>query len=77
MELADTLPGGWQLWREWQLAVAPGNLPEIQAVEADRGRYLGYIRVVGRRRAGIQLEQPIVLVATEYAKKSLLRKDQA
>jgi cyclopropane fatty-acyl-phospholipid synthase-like methyltransferase len=71
--VADTLANGWELWRDWQNAVAPGNTAEIQAVEADRGTYLGYVRIVGRRRGDARLDEPIVSVAREYAKKPLLR----
>lgn len=72
IELADTLHDGWQLWRDWQLAVAPHNLTEIQALEADRGGYLGYVRLVGQRRSDVQLEEPLVSVSTQYTKKPLL-----
>ena len=47
IEVADTMPDGWQWWLDWHRAIAPDNLAEIQALEADRGRYLGYVRVVG------------------------------
>jgi hypothetical protein len=47
---------------------------EIQALEADQGRCLGYVRVVGRRRGEVKLADPIVSVATEYVKKPLLRR---
>ena len=50
IDLADNLPDGWQLWRDWQMVIAPDNAAEIQALDADRGRYLGYVRLVGRRR---------------------------
>ena len=73
IERADTLADGWELWRDWQLVVAPGNTVEIQAVEADRGRYLGYVRVVGRRRADARLEEPVVSISQKYTKKPLLR----
>ena len=73
VELADTLPDGWQLWLDWHRAVAPDNAVEIQAVEADRGEYLGYVRVVGRRRAEVKLDEPVVSVPTQYTKKPLLR----
>lgn len=73
VELADDLPDGWRWWRDWQMVVAPGNIVEIQALEADRGNYLGYVRLVGRRRAEVQLDEPIVSIPTEYAKKPLLR----
>jgi SAM-dependent methyltransferase len=72
IEVADSLPDGWRLWRDWQLAIASDNLAEIQALEADRGSYLGYVRLVGRRRAGVQLDEPIVSVPARYTKKPLL-----
>src|SRR2546428_3814160 len=41
IEVADTMPDGWQRWLDWHRAVAPDNEPEITALEADRGGYLG------------------------------------
>jgi len=73
IELADTLPDGWQLWRDWQMVAAPDNVAEIHALEADRGSYLGYVRLVGRRRAEVRLDEPIVSIPNEYRKKPLLR----
>ena len=73
VELADTLPDGWRLWREWHLAIAPNNTVEIQALEADSGRYLGYVRAVGRRRADVQLEEPVASLPTQYTRHPLLR----
>jgi hypothetical protein len=52
---------------------APGNVAEIQALEADRGSYLGYVRLVGRRRVEARLDEPIVSIPSEYRKKPLLR----
>jgi hypothetical protein len=46
---------------------------EIQALEADHGSYLGYVRIVGRHRPESQPEEPIVSVSTQYTKKPLLR----
>ena len=73
IDLADTLLDGWQLWRDWQTVLAPDNAAEIQALEADRGRYLGYVRIVGRRRADARLDEPIVSIPGAYTKKPLLR----
>jgi hypothetical protein len=73
VEVADTLPDGWQFWRDWLKRVAPDNATEIGALEADAGSHLGYVRVVGRRRVEAQLMEPIVSVPTHYAKKPLLR----
>ena len=70
---ADTMPDGWQRWVEWHRAIAPDNLQEITALEADRGSYLGYVRLVGRRRADAVLNDPVVSVPVEYRKAPLLR----
>ncbi len=53
IELADTMPDGWQRWLDWHRVIAPDNAAEIKALEADRGRYIGYVRVVGRRNGEI------------------------
>lgn len=47
---------GWQLWLDWHKSAFPDNASEIKTLEADRGEYLGYVRVVGRRRGGTKLE---------------------
>ncbi|WP_206352489.1 SAM-dependent methyltransferase [Tautonia rosea] len=73
VELVDTLPDGWRLWRDWLEAIAPDNTTEIGALEDDRGRYLGYVRAVGRRRADVHLEEPIVSIPGEYVRRPLLR----
>jgi SAM-dependent methyltransferase len=79
VETADTMPEGWRLWLDWHHAIAPDNATEIQAVEDDAGRSIGYVRAVGRRRAGVKLEDycwPDTLrtvVPPEYVRKPLLR----
>jgi SAM-dependent methyltransferase len=73
VERADNMPDGWELWLDWQRAIAPGNRVEIEALEADRGEFLGYVRVVGRRRAGARLEEPIVAMPTQYTQHPLSR----
>ena len=58
MELAESLPGGWELWcrfREANVATGRGAHPkgaasELQTLRADGGRYLGFVRMVARRR---------------------------
>jgi cyclopropane fatty-acyl-phospholipid synthase-like methyltransferase len=72
VELADTMPDGWRAWLDWHCTHFPDNHPEIKAVEADRGDYLGYVRVVGRRTE-MKLDEPIVSIPTQYTKKRLLR----
>lgn len=75
---ADSMPDGWRTWLDWHHAVAPDNAVEIKAVEVDAGRYLGYVRAVGRRRGDAKLEEycwpdPMRSVPPQYAKKPLLR----
>jgi cyclopropane fatty-acyl-phospholipid synthase-like methyltransferase len=73
IQLADTMPEGWKLWRDWLKAIAPDNVAEIQTLEADHGQTLGYIRLVGRRREDAKLEEPPVSVSMEYTRKPLRR----
>jgi cyclopropane fatty-acyl-phospholipid synthase-like methyltransferase len=51
VENAESMPDGWRLWLDWQRAVAPQNATEIEAIEADAGRVLTYVRAVGRSGA--------------------------
>jgi cyclopropane fatty-acyl-phospholipid synthase-like methyltransferase len=76
VELADTLADGWQFWIDWQRAVAPENYAEITALEADRGRFLGYVRCVARRRPEVTLPNPIQSIPSSYSRKPLLRGDE-
>ena len=76
VDLADDLPDGWRLWVDWHRLVAPDNTAEIGALEADRGRYLGYVRVVGRRNPGVTLEEPIVSLPEHYERKPLMRGEE-
>ena len=74
VELADSMPEGWQLWLQWHKVIAPDNLVEIQAVESDQGRHLGYVRAIGRRRSSVKLDEPISSMPSEYIRKPLLRR---
>jgi cyclopropane fatty-acyl-phospholipid synthase-like methyltransferase len=73
--LAEIMPDGWELWRKWQQATFPDNQAELRALEADRGRYLGYVRVIGRRRAEARLYEPVTAIPSQYVRKPLLRAD--
>ncbi len=44
--------------------MAPGNLVEMDAVKADRGNYLGYVRAIGRRRPDVKLDDPMTSMGT-------------
>jgi len=73
VEIADTLSDGWRYWRDWVRVVAPENLQEIKTIEEDAGRYLGYVRAVGRRRSDTPLMDPVDSIPSQYTKKRLLR----
>ena len=51
--------GGWT-----GIACVADNAAEIQALEADRGRYIGYVRVVGRRNGATPLGEHTLSVRT-------------
>ncbi len=73
--VADTLPDGWGLWRDWLKLIAPANEKEIRALETDAGRYFGYVRAVGRRRAEAQLFDLLIQLPAQYTKQPLLREE--
>jgi SAM-dependent methyltransferase len=74
VETADTLENGWKYWLDWHHVVAPNNAVEIAALEADAGQYLGYVRVIGRRKEDAVLEEPITsLPEGEVVSHPLLR----
>jgi SAM-dependent methyltransferase len=73
--VADALPDGWRFWRDWLKLVAPANETEIRAVETDAGRYFGYVRALGRRRAEAQLLDPLIRLPAKYTKQPLLREE--
>jgi SAM-dependent methyltransferase len=73
IDLADTMADGWQRWLDWHRVVAPDNAVEIAALETDRGSYLGYVRIVGRRNGETRLEDLVMSVPPQYTKRPLLR----
>jgi len=66
VELADAMPDGWRRWLDWQHTASPDNGVEIEALTADAGRYLGYVRAVARRRTDQALDEPIVSIPVPY-----------
>lgn len=56
VELADSMPDASQIWTHWQRKNSPENTVEINAVDADAGRYLTYIRMTARRNPGVELQ---------------------
>ncbi|MEZ6095587.1 MAG: methyltransferase domain-containing protein [Pirellulaceae bacterium] len=50
VEVADDLADGWEYWLRWQQVIAPDNAPEINALQADAGQNLTYVRAVAKRQ---------------------------
>lgn len=52
----EALPKGWKLWLQWKKARAkvegenPLLMSDIEVLKNDKGRYMGFIRMVGRRK---------------------------
>jgi cyclopropane fatty-acyl-phospholipid synthase-like methyltransferase len=55
IDSAEIMADGWKLWAKWHRHIAPFNDAEIEAIEADAGRYMGYFRLVGRRNPNMEL----------------------
>ena len=72
VEVADTMDDGWQRWLEWQRFLCPDNAAEIAAIEADRGRWLGYVRAVARR-LDVAIADPILSIPAQYEPRELHR----
>jgi len=70
VEVADTMPDGWRRWLDWQRLVAPDNGVEIDALTADAGRTLGYVRAIARRTG--EPDEPISTVPASYTAHPLL-----
>jgi SAM-dependent methyltransferase len=73
VERADTLEDGWRYWLAWQQQVCPDNRVEIEALEADQGQTLGYVRALCRRKHDLALEAPITSLPRHYERQALLR----
>lgn len=79
--VADTMTEGWKVWLDWQRTVSPNNDAEIKTIESDRGKYLGYVRLVGRCQGKAKLEDycwPDTMrsAPVQYTEKPLLRSQQ-
>jgi len=56
IEVAEAMPDGWRLWLQWEKALhessAPKHFPsDVETLQEDGGRYLGFARMIGRRRS--------------------------
>ena len=72
IQTADARSDGWRLWSAWQRQIEPETTAETVTVEADAGRYLTYIRLVGRRRA----EMPLAEYAWPDTLRALLQRTE-
>ena len=54
VELADMLPDGCHIWLQWERAIDAAGTnafpSDAEALEADGGRYIGFVRMVARRK---------------------------
>ena len=73
IETVDFMEDGWRYWIAWHQAIAPDNKLEIDAVTADKGEYLGYVRVVARKKMNALNVDPILSLPYQYTKRPLLR----
>ena len=79
IEVADALDDGWKFWSNWHRTWCTHNTIEIDAVEADAGRFLTYNRVIARRRPDVKLEEFVwpdnvrPFLPHSYERKNLLR----
>ncbi len=64
---ADVMPEGWKHWRDFEIALeASGASPfpsDAEALDADQGNHIGFVRVVGIRNdvRGLDLYDPAIL----------------
>lgn len=54
--VADKMPDGWRHWRDFEIELErakKNRFPSVaEALDADQGRYLGFVRLVGTRKKG-------------------------
>ncbi len=54
--VADEMPDGWRHWRDFEVELermGKNRFPSVaEALDEDRGRYIGFVRVVGIRKQG-------------------------
>jgi cyclopropane fatty-acyl-phospholipid synthase-like methyltransferase len=74
--VADELQNGWQYWRDFETEVeraGKNRFPSVaEALEADRGRYLGFVRLVAVRTevgTSLNLYDPGVIARLERSQR--------
>ena len=65
LQVADILPDGWKHWRDYEQAGEQAGLllfpSDAEALDADRGEHIGFVRVVATRNEveGVNLYDPV------------------
>ena len=62
IEVADTMPDGWQRWLDWHRQSHSTTGRKSRRSKRTAAGYLGYVRVVGRRRQNALLQDPVISV---------------
>lgn len=54
VEIAENMPDGWRFWLQWEKstnAVKANRFPsDVEALQADQGKYVALIRMIARRK---------------------------
>jgi len=57
IEHSDVMEDGWKRWHTWSIAV-DASAWYREVLENDRGQYLGYLRMIGKRRENVDRWTP-------------------
>lgn len=57
IQVSDKLADGWKYWLQWQKKAYPNNWREINAISADKGENLTYIRITGKPKKNTNDEE--------------------
>jgi cyclopropane fatty-acyl-phospholipid synthase-like methyltransferase len=71
VKLSDTMQEGGRVWLDWHRIIAPTNKSEIEALEADAGEYVTYVRTIAERVGDLDLSEPVQQVASSYERHPL------
>ncbi|HUT93250.1 MAG TPA: methyltransferase domain-containing protein [Thermoguttaceae bacterium] len=82
--VVDTLPDGWKLWRDFEVAVesaGKSHFPSVaETLDNDAGRYLGFVRLVATRRdeaSAVNLYEPSLLARFQGNEQELVAGTQS
>ena len=78
--VSERFPRSSQYHPDWVLAKGEGERSRVDAFPyfgTDDGRYLGYVRLVGRRHGQARLADHIVSLPAQYTRNPLLRSEKS